>query len=64
MRQNRVDLTTGSVLKKMIVFAFPLFISNLLQHLYNAADNAVVGRFAENGELALAAVIVIGGKLI
>lgn len=56
MKQNRVDLTTGSVLKKMIVFAFPLFVTNLLQHLYSAADNAVVGRFAENGELALAAV--------
>lgn len=56
MKRTRMDLTTGSVSKKLIAFAFPLFITNLLQHLYNAADNAVVGRFAENGELALAAV--------
>lgn len=56
VKQTRMDLTTGSVSKKLLTFAFPLFITNLLQHLYNAADNAVVGRFAENGQRCLAAV--------
>lgn len=29
------DLLTGSVPKKLIRFAFPLFLANLLQALYN-----------------------------
>ena len=32
--QNR--LTTGSVPRKMLLFALPIFLSNLFQQLYNA----------------------------
>lgn len=53
---HSMDLTTGSVPKKLIVFAMPVLLSNLLQQLYNAADVIVVGRFATDGETALAAV--------
>ena len=52
--RHTMDFTTGSVSKKLVVFAFPLILTNLLQHLYTAADSAVVGRFA--GKAALAAV--------
>ncbi len=52
--KTEVDLTEGNVFKKIIAFALPLVVSNLLQCLYNAADIIVVGRFA--GELPLAAV--------
>lgn len=52
--QHTMDLTNGSVTRKLIVFVLPLVASNLLQHLYNAADKAVVGQFA--GKIALAAV--------
>lgn len=52
--RHTMDLTTGSVAKKLLVFAFPILISNLLQHFYNAADNIVVGQYA--GKVALAAV--------
>ena len=31
------DLLTGNVPKKLIQFAFPLFLANLLQALYNVA---------------------------
>ncbi|MBR4865020.1 MAG: MATE family efflux transporter [Oscillospiraceae bacterium] len=55
MRKKHVmDLTTGSVTKKLLTFVYPLLIANLLQHLYQATDNAVVGRFV--GKEALAAV--------
>lgn len=50
-----LDLTTGSVTKKLLSFTMPILASNMLQHLYNAADKAVVGHFATNGDLALAA---------
>ena len=51
MEQN---LTTGNLWKKMLVFSFPLMISNLLQVLFNMTDIAVVGHFA--GALALGSV--------
>lgn len=49
-----MDMSSGPILKKMLVFAIPLIFSGLLQLLFNAADVIVVGRFA--GDDALAAV--------
>ena len=54
-RKVNLDLTNGSVTRKLLSFTMPILATNLLQHLYNAADKAVVGRFAVNGDLALAA---------
>lgn len=54
MRQNKQDLTQGPLGKQILVFSFPLMISNLLQVLFNMTDVAVVGRFA--GSLALGSV--------
>ncbi len=53
-QKHTMDLTHGPVTKKLIAFVLPLIASNMLQHLYNAADKAVVGQFA--GKVALAAV--------
>lgn len=51
------DLTTGSLWKKILLFALPLAATSILQQLFNAADLAVVGRFTgELGELCMAAV--------
>lgn len=38
------DLTQGSVLKLLLVFAAPLFLSNALQAIYNIVDMVVVGQ--------------------
>ena len=54
MSQDQNLLTTGSVVKKMLLFAVPIFFSNLFQQLYNAVDSLIVGNFI--GEEALAAV--------
>ena len=51
-----LDLTTGSVTKKLIRFAIPIMLGNLLQQMYTAADRIIVGRFAEDGTAALGAV--------
>ena len=53
-RTNEVDMLHGPLAGKMILFALPLAASSVLQQLFNAADLAVVGRFA-NAE-AMAAV--------
>ena len=58
--RRSLDLTTGPVLSKLMQFVLPILLSNLLQHCYNAADKIVVGQFAENGKLALAAVGAAG----
>ncbi|MCR5794110.1 MAG: MATE family efflux transporter [Solobacterium sp.] len=55
------DLTTGSVPKTMLKFALPLFLSGLLQTVYNMVDMIVVGKFV--GPEGLAAVS-IGGDLL
>ena len=49
-----MDMTTGSLLPKVLAFSGPLILTGILQLLYNAADIVVVGRFA--GPQALAAV--------
>ena len=52
--RHQIDMTSGSVLNKMLRFSFPLMGSSILQLLFNAADIIVIGRFA--GETSLAAV--------
>ena len=39
------DLTTGSVPRQLIKFTAPLFMSGILQTVYNLVDMMVVGRF-------------------
>lgn len=50
----KVDLIKGSILKSLILFAIPLFVSNVFQQLYNAMDTMIVGNFL--GDTSLAAI--------
>ena len=45
-------LTEGNIVKKLILFAVPLFIGNLCQQLYNTADAAIVGKYLDKTDLA------------
>ncbi len=47
-----MDMCSGSILKKMLIFTIPLMCSSILQLLFNAADIVVVGRFAGDNSLA------------
>lgn len=51
---HQMNMLSGSLLDKMMLFALPLAASSILQQLFNSADVAVVGRFA--GSQAMAAV--------
>ena len=42
-RSNKIDMTEGAILPKMLRFALPLMAASVLQLLFNAADIAVVG---------------------
>ena len=54
-------LTEGSIWRKIIGFAIPLFLGNLFQQLYNTADSLIVGNFI--GSEALAAVSSSGSLI-
>jgi len=47
-----MDMCSGSILGKILLFTLPLMCSSLLQLLFNAADIIVVGRFAGDNSLA------------
>lgn len=52
VKENKMLMTEGCVWKILIRFAFPLFLGNLFQQLYNAVDSLVVGNFCGNEALA------------
>lgn len=51
-RIKKIDMLHGSVLPATLAFALPIAATNILQQLFNSADTAVVGQFADTGSLA------------
>lgn len=49
-----MEMTTGNLWKKILLYSLPLVMTNLLQLLFNIADVAIVGKFA--GSISLGAV--------
>ena len=52
------DFTQGNITSQLLIFAWPLFLSNLLQVVYNMVDMIVVGNVL--GKVGLSAVSVGG----
>ena len=55
-RRDGLDMTKGPFMKNLILFAVPVFLTGLLQLLYNAADLVVVGKFSSEATLAQGAI--------
>jgi putative MATE family efflux protein len=53
--KEEVDLTSGNLFKKMLLFTLPVILSSLLQLVYSSADLLVVDYFG-GGEFSMAAV--------
>ena len=51
-KKYEIDMCSGPLLGKIMIFYVPLMLSGILQLLFNAADIVVVGRFAGNEALA------------
>lgn len=49
-----VDMTQGSIMKNVLLFALPICVGNMLQQLYSTVDTLVIGNFC--GSVSLAAV--------
>lgn len=60
-KESTTLMTEGSIQKRIISFAIPLFLGNLFQQLYNTADSLIVGNFL--GSNALAAVSSSGSLI-
>lgn len=45
MRRTDIDMLNGPILRNILLYAFPVIATGLLQLLFNAADLVVVGRF-------------------
>ena len=54
-------MTEGSISRKIVLFALPVFLGLLLQQLYNVVDSVVVGNYL--GKEALAAVSSTGSLI-
>ncbi len=54
VKSKTKDMTTGSIIRQIIMFSLPLMFGNVFQMLYNTVDSIVVGNFV--GKEALAAV--------
>ena len=50
--KREIDMLSGSLWDKILVFAIPLAITGILQQVFNAADIAVVGRFVSADAMA------------
>ena len=55
------DLTNGNVARLLLQFAFPLFVSNALQAVYNIVDMVVVGQFIGGAGMSA---VSIGGDIL
>jgi len=53
-KKYEMDMCSGPLFSKILLFSIPLILSGILQLLFNAADMVVAGRFA--GSVALGAV--------
>ena len=51
-RAREMDLTSGSTFKKLIIYAIPFILSNILQILFSATDIAVVGIMVNDDAVA------------
>ena len=51
-QKYEMDMCSGPILGKLLLFALPLMCSSILQLLFNAADIIVVGNYAGDNSLA------------
>ena len=53
-RKSAIDMTEGPIFRNIMLFAIPLILNSIIDHLYSTADTVMMGHFA--GSLSMAAV--------
>ena len=50
--KNKIDMTQGSIMKNILLFALPIIAGNLLQYMYTTVDTLVIGNYCAHTDLA------------
>jgi Na+-driven multidrug efflux pump len=50
--RNTLDMTTGPIFRKLLLFAYPLMINTFVNTLYGTADKIIAGRFISDNAMA------------
>ena len=51
-REDIIDMTSGPIMRKVLLFAIPIVLGNVLQQLYTTVDTLVIGRYFGHTSLA------------
>ena len=51
-RRSAVDMTSGPILKQLLIFGAPIFLGSVFQQLYSMVDSIVVGNYVGTDALA------------
>lgn len=61
MKKSAKLMTKGSIAKNILLFAYPIFLGNLFQQLYQTVDSLVIGNYG--GKESLAAISSCGALI-
>lgn len=56
MKEKRINMLEGPIIKPMISFVIPILLTGVLQQLFNTVDVVLAGRLGTSGDNAVAAV--------
>ena len=51
-KKQNLDLTEGIIWKQLLIFVWPVFISNIFQRLYDITNQMIVGNFVSRDALS------------
>lgn len=51
-KRNTLDMTTGPIFRKLLLFAYPLMINSLINTLYGTVDKWVAGQYISSNAMA------------
>ena len=57
MAKQKMDMLHGSLWDKLILYAFPVAATGILEQLFNASDLAIVGNFTGDAKTVCVAAV-------
>jgi len=54
MAKSKIDMTSGPIMRLIVIFAIPIIFGNILQQLYSTVDTLIIGNYC--GATSIAAV--------
>ncbi len=52
VQSKKIDMTTGPIMQKVLLFALPIVLGNVLQQMYTTVDALVIGKYCPPASLA------------